>query len=244
MKKLTTHDIAQMIDHSLLQPMLTRQEMEAGCRIAAQYQCATVCVKPCDVSDAHDILESTPVRVTTVIGFPHGSNLTAVKCKEVEMAIRGGCKEVDVVQNIGRLLSEDTTIVEADLYNVVKVAHQAGLLVKVILENAYLTDEQKILSCKIAVAAGADFVKTSTGYGPGGATIHDIRLMRANVPKRVLVKAAGGVRTLDSALAVRAVGASRIGATATVKILSEAQEREALGTLYALKADDVPDEAM
>jgi deoxyribose-phosphate aldolase len=230
-KTVTSKDIAKMIDHSLLKPQMTRREVEEGCALAKEYDCASVCVKPCDVETAYGILKGSDVIVSTVIGFPHGSHLTEVKVTEAEIAIDQGCKELDMVLNIGRLKSGEYDYVEKDIKAVCDVARRRGVKVKVIFENYYLTDEEKIKACGIAERAGASWVKTSTGYADGGATIHDLKLMRANCSPCVQVKAAGGVRTLDAALAVRAVGGTRFGATATKKILDEARQREADGTL-------------
>jgi len=229
--KVTAKEIAKMIDHSLLKPEMTRQEVIEGCLLAKQYDCATVCVKPCDVEAAMEILKGTDVLVTTVIGFPHGSNLTGVKVMEAEIAIEQGCKELDMVLNIGRLKSGDCDLVESDIRAVCDVSHSHGVIVKVIFENHYLTDDEKIKACEICEKAGADFVKTSTGYAGSGATIHDLKLMRSNCSDKVRIKAAGGVRTLDSALAVRAVGCERFGATATKPIVEDARKRETEGTL-------------
>jgi len=228
---VTAKEIAKMIDHSLLRPDMTRQEVVDGCLIAKEFDCATVCVKPCDVTVARDVLRGSDVLVTTVIGFPHGHHLTEVKLLEAEKAISQGCKELDLVQNIGRLKSGDYDLVEEDIRRVCQASHRRGVIVKVILENAYLTDEEKRRACEICERAGADFVKTSTGYAKSGATIHDLKIMRAACSAKVRVKAAGGVRTLDGALAVRAVGGTRFGATATQKIMEEAFAREREGTL-------------
>lgn len=231
MTHIKAQDIADMIDHSLLNPAFTLDTIREGCEIAKEYRCVTVCVRPCDVEFCRELLKGTDVKVTTVIGFPHGSNLTSVKVLEAELAIEQGCTEIDVVLNIGRLLSGDDEYVERDLKAVVDVAHARNCIVKVILENAYLNDEQKIRACKICTRAGADFTKTSTGYAPGGATIHDLKLMRANTPETMAVKAAGGVRALDDALLVKAVGGSRFGCTRTPSMMAEARKREAEGTL-------------
>ncbi len=239
MEAVTAHDIAKMIDHSLLNPKFTRQEVEAGCLLAKEYDCATVCVKPCDVELAYSILRDTDVLTTTVIGFPHGSNLTTVKVLETNLAIEQGCKEIDVVLNIGRLMSGDDDLVESDLRAVVEAAHAKGVIVKVIFENAYLTDEQKVKACEICAKVGADYTKTSTGYAPSGATIADLKLMRAHTPAHMKVKAAGGVRTLDDALAVRAVGTARFGCTTTAVMVSEARTREAKGELVMPNPADV-----
>lgn len=239
MNNITAHDIAKMIDHSLLNPKFTRQEVEAGCLLAKEYDVATVCVKPCDVELAYGILKDTDVLTTTVIGFPHGSNLTPIKVAETEKAIEQGCKEVDVVMNIGRFLSGDYDLVQRDLAAVVDAAHGKGVVVKVILENAYLNEEQVKKACQLCVAAGADFTKTSTGYAPSGAKISDLRIMRANTPATMQVKAAGGVRQLDDALAVRAVGVTRFGCTTTAVMVDEARQREARGELIVPEADTV-----
>ncbi len=238
MEKVTANDIAMMIDHSLLNPRFTLDEIRAGCALAKEYGTVTVCVRPTDVPVAREILAGSHTRVTTVIGFPHGSNLTEVKVLETRLAIEQGCEEIDVVLNIGKLLSGEYAQVEEDLKAVVDVAHASNVLVKVILENAYLTDAQKIEACGICMRAGADFTKTSTGYAPSGATIHDLRLMRANTPETMQVKAAGGVRKLDDALLVRAVGATRFGCTRTKEMLDEARAREAAGTLVLPEITD------
>ena len=176
-------------------------------------------------------LEGTNILVTTVIGFPHGSHKTETKVFEAEQAINDGAVELDMVLNIGRLRSRDFDYVEKDIQAVVNSAHKRGVIVKVILENCYLTDELKEIACKIAEKAGADYVKTSTGFGSSGATIEDLKLMRRVVSPHVKIKAAGGVRTLDAAIAVRKAGANRFGATATKIIMEEAIKREMSGTL-------------
>lgn len=226
---ITVQDIAKMIDHSLLRPELTEQEVRAGCRVAKHYDVASVCVKPCDVKIAREELQGTDVLVTTVIGFPHGSNTTLIKAQEAQAAIQDGAVELDMVLNIGRLLSGQYDEVEQDIRAVVDLAHHHRVSVKVILENCYLTDELKEIASRLCEAAGADFIKTSTGYGSSGATIHDLELMRRVTGSHVQIKAAGGVRTLDHALAVRAAGCSRFGATATAAILEEASRRISSG---------------
>ncbi len=228
---LTAKDIAKMIDHSLLRPELTVRDVIEGCQLAAEYDVATVCVKPCDVATAKQVLLDTDVLVTTVVGFPHGSNLTETKLLEAELAIRDGAVELDMVLNIGRLRSGELDYVEQDVKAITTLAHQHGVIVKVILENCFLTDAEKRAACLLCERAGADFVKTSTGFGSGGATIEDLKLMRETVGPNVRVKAAGGVRTLDAALEVRAVGTVRFGATATKQIVEDARERERAGTL-------------
>ena len=228
---VTAREIALMIDHSLLKPEMTRQEVVDGCLLAKEYGCATVCVKPCDVEAAMEVLGGSEVLVTTVIGFPHGHHLTKVKLLEAQLAIEQGCKELDLVLNIGRLLSGDYDLVEEDIRAVCALSHSHGVIVKVILENFYLDEGLIARACEICERAGADFVKTSTGYAKGGATLDDLRLMRATCSEKVRVKAAGGVRSLDSALSVRAVGAVRFGATATKQIVEDARRREKEGTL-------------
>ncbi|MFP4662744.1 MAG: deoxyribose-phosphate aldolase [Halanaerobiales bacterium] len=231
---VTTNDIAKMIDHSLLKPQLTREEVKEGCLLADEYETITVCVRPGDVSFAKEVLADSDVKVTTVIGFPHGSNMTETKVFEAREAIKDGAVELDMVLNIGRLLSGDFDYVEKDVKAVVDAAHEHDVTVKVIMENCYLTDEQKEKACKLCENAGADYVKTSTGFGTGGHTIGDLKLMRKTCSSDVKVKAAGGVRTLDAALAVRKVGAVRFGATATKTILDEARQREENGELRDL----------
>lgn len=236
---LTTRDIAKMIDHSLLRPELTTEQVREGCRLAKEYNVATVCVKPSDVVLAKNELEGSEVLTTTVIGFPHGSNKTEVKVYEAEQAIKDGAVELDMVLNIGRMLSKDFDYVEKDIKAVVDIAHKHNAIVKVILENCYLTDELKEDGCRICEKAGADFVKTSTGFGTGGATMEDLKLMRKTCSSKVRVKAAGGVRTLDGALSVRSVGTVRFGATATKVILEEAMLREKSGTLNAVADGEI-----
>jgi deoxyribose-phosphate aldolase len=230
-QNVTALDIAKMIDHSLLKPEMTRQQVIEGCELADKYDCATVCVKPCDVVLADEILKNSDVMVTTVIGFPHGSNLTETKVMEAQMAMSQGCEELDLVMNIGRFKSGDYDLVEKDIKAVADVAHKRGIIVKVIMENFYLTDEEITRACQICERAGADFVKTSTGYAGGGATVKDLQNMRRTVSSKVRVKAAGGVRTLDAALTVRKIGGIRFGCTATQKIVEDAREREKQGTL-------------
>ena len=224
-KTITYEQLAKVIDHSLLRPELTAQDTIAGCKLADEYHVATVCVKPCYVKLAAEMLKNSDVRVTTVIGFPHGSSVTAIKVAEAAQAIKDGAVELDMVQNIGELRSGHEEYVYEDIKAVCDLAHSQGVKVKVILENAYLTDEQKVRACQLAERAGADWVKTSTGYAPTGATIEDIRLMRKSVSERVQVKAAGGVRTLDALLAAIDAGITRCGATATKVILDEFKQR-------------------
>jgi deoxyribose-phosphate aldolase len=212
-------DIARMIDHSLLKPNLTDKEIEEGCRIADEYKVATVCVRPSDVRRAAEILKASSVRVTTVIGFPHGAATTASKVFETMEAIKNGAAELDVVLNIGKLKSRDYDYVKADLQAVTAAAHEKNVFVKAIFENCYLDDEEKIAACRISNEVGVDFVKTSTGFGTGGAEDGDLILMREHTKPSIKLKAAGGIRSLERALEVRKLGCSRIGATATVAIL-------------------------
>ena len=227
-KTITDHQLAKTIDHSLLRPELTEADVVAGCELAAKYDVASVCVKPCHVKLARQQLVGTDVAVGTVVGFPHGSNSTATKVAEAQQAIAEGTTELDMVLNIGELRSGHADYVRSDIQAVVKAANGKAI-VKVILENAYLTDEEKVLGCKLCEEAGADFVKTSTGFAPGGATIPDLKLMRATVGPQVQVKAAGGVRTLDALLEVIDIGVTRVGATATAVILDEFNQRKNLG---------------
>lgn len=222
---ITYEQLAKTIDHSLLKPELTREDVIAGCELAKKYNVASVCVKPCDVPLAVEMLRGSDVAVGTVVGFPHGSSTSATKVAEAKDAIANGAAELDMVLNIGRLRSREDDYVREDIQAVVEAAGGRAL-VKVILENAYLTDEEKLLACKLAEEAGADFVKTSTGYAPGGATIEDLKLMRASVAPQIQVKAAGGVRSLPAILEVIDAGATRVGATATATILDDFKKRE------------------
>jgi deoxyribose-phosphate aldolase len=218
-------DIAKMIDHSLLNPVLTDQEMEDGCRLAREYDVASACVKPYFTRRCAELLAGSTVAVSTVIGFPHGGHTTAVKAAEAKQALRDGGKELDMVVNIGKVLSGDWGYVRDDIRAVVELTHAGGGIVKVIFENCYLEDAHKIRLCEICAEVGADFVKTSTGYGTGGATIADLKLMRKHSPAHIRVKSAGGIRTLDALLEVRAIGVSRSGATRTAEMLTECKRR-------------------
>jgi deoxyribose-phosphate aldolase len=215
--------LAKMIDHSLLQPVMTDAELEQGCRLARDYDVASVCIKPYAVRQAAQWLAGSTVAVGTTIGFPHGGHVTAIKVAEAEQALADGATELDMVVNIGKVLSKDWKYVGDDIARVVEVAHRRKALVKVIFENCFLQDEHKQQLCRICGEVGADFVKTSTGYGDGGALDADLRLMRQYAPPHVQVKAAGGVRTLERLLAARALGVTRVGATATRAILDEAK---------------------
>ncbi len=221
----TYGDIAKMIDHSLLNPALTDRELEAGCLLARRYDVASACVKPYYLARCAELLAGSAVAASTVIGFPHGGHTTSAKQAEAEQAIAEGGTELDMVVNIGKVLAEDWDYVCRDIQAVVALAHEGGGIVKVIFENCYLEDSHKIRLCEICAEVGADFVKTSTGYGPGGATLDDLKLMRRHSPERVRVKAAGGIRTLDSLLEVRAIGVARSGATRTQEMLDECRRR-------------------
>lgn len=250
----TYEDLAGMIDHSLLHPTMTDAELEAGCRLAAKYRVASVCIKPYAVRRAVELLADSGVQVGCVVGFPHGGNTTEVKRFETEQACREGATEIDMVINVGKALGGDWEYVEADVRAVCEAAHRAGAKVKVIFENDYLakggaglsSDELKVKLCQLCERAGADWVKTSTGYGfvkqPDGsynyqgATEHDLALMRASCSERVQVKAAGGVRDLDGLIRVRGLGAARCGATATAAMLDEFRRREAAGSTETSQA--------
>jgi deoxyribose-phosphate aldolase len=217
----TCHDIAQMIDHSLLRPELTEEDVHKGCEIAKKYKVATVCCRPSEVTSVKELLQDSDVKTTTVVGFPHGYNKTETKVFEAEQAIKDGAAELDMVINIGKLLDGDYDYVKKDIQAVVETAHSYNVMVKVIFENYYLNDEQKKIACRLSEEAGADFVKTSTGFAGGGATVEDLQLMKANVSGNVQVKAAGGVRDLEMALKVRETGCTRFGATRTETIMEE-----------------------
>ena len=225
--KLSYTDVAKTIDHSLLRPELDDASVEAGCKLAARYDVASVCVRPRDVERARDLLSGSSVAVGTVIGFPHGSSRTETKVFESRLALEHGARELDMVIDIGALISGRDDYVQKQIADIVQVAHKEGALVKVILENAYLTDEQKVRGCHLVEAAGADFVKTSTGFAPTGATVEDLKLMRRSVSPRIGVKAAHGIRTLDALLEVLEIGVTRVGATQTAAMLDEFKARKA-----------------
>jgi deoxyribose-phosphate aldolase len=229
-------ELAKMLDHSLLHPTMTDQEMKDGCDIALKYDVASVCIKPYAVKMAAEILKGSDVKVGTVIGFPHGNSAIEIKVAETLQAIRDGAVEIDMVVNIGKVLQEDWDYVAEEIRDVTETCHRHGAVVKVIFENDFLPEDHfKIRLCEICSEAGADFVKTSTGYGfvkgqDGkysylGATDHDLILMRKHSDPKVQVKAAGGVRSLDGLLKVKKLGVSRCGATATITIIEEAKKR-------------------
>ncbi len=218
-------EIAQMIDHALLAPKMTDEEIVQGCRLAIKYATASVCVKPYGVRLAAGLLQGSGVKAGTVIGFPHGANEPSIKADEAGKALADGAGELDMVVNIGKVLSGDWDYVQKDIEGVVRAGHKAGAIVKVIFENCYLRDEHKICLCGICAQTGADFVKTSTGFAETGATVEDIKLMRQHSPAHVQIKASGGIRTLDQLLALKEAGATRIGTSSTEKILEECKKR-------------------
>ena len=225
-ENLTERQIAKAIDLSLIRPELDDGFVEAGCRLAVEYDVASVCVRPVDVRRAAAILAGSDVKVGTVIGFPHGSSTTATKVFEAERALDDGATELDMVIDIGALKSGRDADVRADIEAVVGVARSGAAIVKVILENAYLTDDEKIRGSRLTEAAGAEFVKTSTGFAPSGATHEDLALMRRTVSPHIQVKAAGGVRTLDALIDVMNLGVTRVGATATKAIIDDFRARK------------------
>ena len=224
----TLRDVAKMIDHSLLNPTLTWKELEDGCRLAVTYDVASVCIMPFALKRSAELLKGSDVRTSTTIGFPHGGHTTAIKLAEAKQALADGCEELDMVVNIGQVRSGNWDYVRDELRALTEITHAAGQKNKIIFENAYLNDEQKIRLCQICGEIGVDWVKTSTGYAPTGATIEDLKLMRKHSPARVQVKAAGGVRDLDKLLEVRALGVTRVGASKTAEILDEAKRRLAV----------------
>ena len=225
--RLTYSQIAKSIDHSLLRPELDDAFITDGCQLAMRYDVASATLRPSDVARARELLDGSNVKVGTVIGFPHGSSTTATKVFEAQRALAEGALELDMVIDIAALRSGRDDHVREQIAAIVDVAHPAGAIVKVIMENAYLDDTQKVRGCQLAEAAGADFVKTSTGFAPTGATHEDLALMRGSVSPRVQVKAAGGVRTLDALLQVLELGVTRVGATATAVILDDFRARKA-----------------
>jgi deoxyribose-phosphate aldolase len=243
------HELAKMIDHSLLHPTMTDKDLAEGCALAAAYDVASVCIKPYAVAQAKELLAGTQVLVCTVVGFPHGGSTTEVKVAETLQACLEGATEIDVVANIGKVLSHDWDYVEKDIRQVTETAHQHGAIVKVIFENDFLLEDAlKIKLCEICNNIGVEFVKTSTGYGfikgadgkysYEGATEHDLVLMRKYSNPTVQIKAAGGVRSLDDLLKVRELGVTRIGATATAAMLDEAKRRFEGQVIESIKATD------
>ena len=219
-------DVASMIDHTLLKPDATRRDIEALCREAAEYRFASVCVNPTWVAVCASLLQATGVKVCSVVGFPLGATTPDTKHYETRRAIFDGAREIDMVINVGALKSGELRVAERDIEAVTFPCREAGVLSKVIIEAALLTDDEKITACTLAKAAGADYVKTSTGFGPGGATAADVALMRRVVGEVMGVKAAGGVRDLESLRAMVAAGATRVGASAGVRIVQESQGKQ------------------
>jgi deoxyribose-phosphate aldolase len=218
-------EIAKTIDHSLLNPALTSAELERGCQVARHYDVASVCLLPYYLRRCAELLEGSDVRPSTTIGFPHGAHTTAVKLAEVEQALRDGGAELDMVINISKAVSGDWNYVTTEIQALTHATHSGGAKIKVIFENAYLDEAAKISLCRICGEIGVDWVKTSTGFAPSGATVADVKLMRAHSPRQVQVKASGGVRTLDALLEFRATGATRVGSSSTVQILDECRRR-------------------
>ena len=221
----TYEDVAKMIDHSLLRPTLTKADLEEGIRLSLNYNVASVCIVPYYLKRCADLLKGSTVEASTTIGFPHGVHTTAVKLSEAKRALDDGCQELDMVCNISAVLSSEWDYVRQEIKAVVDMAHAQGQKVKVIFENCYLQKEHKIKLCEICGELKADWVKTSTGYGEGGATIEDLTLMRRISPEHVQVKAAGGIRDLDALLEVRSLGVTRVGASRTVQMLEECKRR-------------------
>lgn len=222
---LTYLDIAKMIDHSLLNPTLTAGELEQGIDLALRYDVASVCIMPYYLRRCAERLQGSTVKSSTTIGFPHGGHCTSTKLAEARLALDDGGEELDMVVNISQVLSGNWDFVRADIEAIVKLTHERGQKVKVIFENCHMQDAHKIRLCEICGELGADWVKTSTGYGGGGATLPDLELMRKHSPPHVQVKAAGGIRDYDALLAVRAIGVTRVGASRTAEMLDECKRR-------------------
>ena len=237
MSDFTYADVAKMIDHSLLNPTLSESDLKAGIELALAFDCASVCIMPYHLKTCSEMLKGSDVKASTTIGFPHGGHTTEIKRREAERAVSDGCEELDMVVNISKVLSGDWDFVQQDIAAVIEVAHAAGQKVKVIFENCYLNDDQKIRLCEICSELNADWVKTSTGYGTGGATHEDLKLMREHSADHVQVKAAGGVRDLDALLAVRALGVTRCGASRTSTMLGTARERLGLPAIEVSGTD-------
>jgi len=221
----TYRDIAKMIDHSLLNPALTVTELEAGCAIARLYDTASVCILPYYAARCAELLAGCDVHPSTTIGFPHGGHTTAIKLAEAAQALKDGATELDMVINISKARSADWSYVGDEIRELAALTHAGGAKIKVIFENAYQDDAAKIRLCEICGEIGVDWVKTSTGYAASGATMDDLKLMRAHSPSSVQVKAAGGIRDLDALLAVRAIGVTRAGATRTITMMEDGRKR-------------------
>jgi deoxyribose-phosphate aldolase len=218
-------DYSKMIDHSLLMPTMTVEQLEEGCRLAVAYDVASVCIMPYYLKRCADLLSGSTVQPSTTIGFPHGGHTTSVKIFEAEKAIEDGCQELDMVVNISLVLSSNWQYVTDEIRAITDLAHASHRKVKVIFENCYLNDAQKIRLCQICTDLKADWVKTSTGYGTGGATIEDLKLMIANVGPGIQVKAAGGVRDFETLVKVKELGVTRCGASRTQAMLDPARQQ-------------------
>jgi len=235
---LTTYEqVAKMIDHSLVRPDLTTDEIVAGIELAKRYHVGLVSVRPCDLDLTVRLLAGSDVKPGSVAGFPHGTPNTATKLYEARDLLRRGAREIDMVINYARLRSREFQDVQAELVQMADACHKEGALLKVILENHYLTDELKIVACQCCERAGVDFVKTATGFAPTGATMDDLRLMRRHLPDDIGVKAAGGIRTLEKLMEVYQIGCSRVGATATAVIMDEWKARLAEASAPAASGD-------
>ena len=230
-------DLAKMIDHSLLHPTMTQATLEDGIQLALAYDVASVCIMPFYLKRCAELLADSTVQASTTIGFPHGGHTTAMKVAETEQAIKDGCQEFDMVVNISKVLSGDWDYVTSEIRGITETVHAAGQKVKVIFENCYLDDAQKIRLCEICSELNVDWVKTSTGYGTGGATMEDLALMRKHAAEHVQVKAAGGVRDAETLIKVREMGISRVGASRTKPMLDEV--RSNLG-LPEINIQDAP----
>ncbi len=228
--------IAKMIDHSLLNPSLTTPELEGGCLLAVRYDVASVCILPYALARRAEILAGSTVKASTTIGFPHGGHSTATKLAEIRQALKDGGQELDAVINISKARSGDWRYVQDELLALTEAVHAGGAKIKIIFENAYLDNDAKIRLCQICGEIGVDWVKTSTGYAPSGATLPDLELMRKHSPANVQVKAAGGIRDLDALLAVRAIGVSRVGATRTESMLEDCRRRLGLEPISRVAA--------
>jgi deoxyribose-phosphate aldolase len=219
------HDIAKLIDHSILSPAATTAELDEGCRVARQYDVASVCLLPYYLKRCAELLAGSTVKPSTVIGFPHGAHATRIKVGEIEQALKDGAMEVDAVINISKARSGDWEYVRNEIETLTSAAHGGGAKIKIIFENAYHDDAVKIRLCEICGEIGVDWVKTSTGFAASGATAADVQLMRKHSPPHVQVKASGGIRTFDALLQLRAAGATRVGSSSTAQILEECRKR-------------------
>jgi deoxyribose-phosphate aldolase len=236
----TYREIAKMIDHSLLNPALTVAELDAGCQLATKFDTASVCILPYYTARCSELLAGTSVKPSTTIGFPHGGHARSVKAMEARQALKDGATELDMVINISKVKSGDWQYSSGEIYELTEIVRGHGAKIKVIFENFYLTDEEKIRLCEICGEIGVDWVKTSTGYAGGGATLEDLKLMRMHSPDRVQVKAAGGIRDLDSLLKVRSLGVTRVGSTRTAAQLDDCRTRLGLSPLTNSSARPVP----